>query len=150
MAAADSPRVKPVVTATANRTVVVAKATVTDTGTVVPAAHSVQLQQLRNGAWRTVDSALIRDRGRFTLDITPDAPGTYRYRVVVPTDDPELVGVSRTIVVQATPASAGVPDGLAVTGLAALPLLGGAVALVLAGAALVLVGRRRRTLDPRR
>lgn len=158
--ASRHPRVKPVVTATASKTTVRTGTKVTFTGTVVPEGYSVNLQQLRNSAWRTVDSAVVNDRGGFTLDATPKAVGTYHYRVIVPSDDPELVGVSETIVVQVTapgatsPAGAGPQPGggsnpggsggLPITGPAVAPMVGGAAALLLVGAGLMLAGRRRR------
>ncbi|MFI7578587.1 hypothetical protein [Micromonospora sp. NPDC049497] len=151
--ASRHPRVKPVVTATASRTTVVTGTKVTFTGTVAPGGYNAELQELRNSTWRKVDSALINDRGAFTLDITPKAVGTHRYRVIVPNDDPELVGVSETIVVRVTaPGGGGQPGagaggsdgGLPVTGPAVGPMVGSAAALLLAGVGLMLIGRRRR------
>ena len=168
VAASGHPRVKPLVTATASKTTVRTATKVTFTGTVAPAALSVNLQQLRNSNWRTVDSALVNDSGGFTLGVTPKAVGTYRYRVIVPNDDPELVGVSETVVVQVTvpvattPAGAGPHEGtghqaaggsnsggsgsLPITGPSVAPMVGGGAALLLAGTGLMLVGRRRRAL----
>ncbi|MEV1144172.1 hypothetical protein [Micromonospora sp. NPDC049799] len=155
--ASRHPRVKPVVTATASRTTVVTGTKVTFTGTVAPGGYNAELQELRNSTWRKVDSALINDRGAFTLDITPKAVGTHRYRVIVPNDDPELVGVSETIVVRVTaPGGGGQPGagaggsegGLPVTGLAVGPMVGSAAALLLAGVGLMLIGRRRRGPGP--
>lgn len=150
--ASRHPRVKPVVTATASSTTVVTGTKVTFTGTVVPGGYNVELQELRNSTWRKIDSALINDRGAFTLDITPKAVGTHRYRVIVPNDDPELVGVSETIVVRVTaPGAGGQPGagaggsdgGLPITGPAVGPMVGTAAALLLAGVGLMLIGRRR-------
>ncbi|NJP30609.1 hypothetical protein [Micromonospora thermarum] len=154
--ASRHPRVKPVVTATASRTTVVTGTKVTFTGTVKPTSGvNVELQQLHGSTWRKVGSTFLDDRGGFTFDVTPKAVGTHRYRAIVPNDEPELVGVSETVVLRVTaPGAGGQPGagaggsdgGLPITGPAVGPMVGGAAALLLAGAGLMLIGRRRRVL----
>jgi hypothetical protein len=133
------PRIRPAVTITANRTAVQRGTKVTISGVVRPGQHSVQLQQLGR-AWRTVGSASAIE-GRFSFVVTPTTDGLKRYRVVVPNDDPELVGVSN--VVQVRVGSSGQGGGLPITGPAAAPLVGSALVLILAGVGLVRLGRRR-------
>lgn len=141
------PRFQPVITAQANDTEVAPGTKVTISGTVAPReVHSVQLQQLRNGAWRTLGSALVQDGARFSFETTPATVGTHRYRVVAPNKEAELVGVSATVVVRVTDGdSSGGGGSLPTTGLALPTVLGAAAALLLGGAVLLLVGRRRRS-----
>jgi hypothetical protein len=133
------PRIRPVVTITANHTAVQRGAKVTISGVVRPGQHSVQLQQLGR-AWRTLGSASASE-GRFSFVVTPTADGLERYRVVAPNDDPELVGVSNILEVQVGPAGQG--GGLPITGPATAPLAGSALILILAGIGLIRLGRRR-------
>lgn len=145
VATSGHPRVRPVVTATASRTTAPPGTKITFTGAVKPLGETrVQLQQLRAGAWHTVATGAIGDGGRFTLEVAPTVAATYQYRAIVPNPDPELLGVSRTIVVRVTASGSGGGDGLPVTGPAVLPTMGGGLALVLVGVGLTLVGRRRR------
>ncbi|GIG91200.1 LPXTG cell wall anchor domain-containing protein [Plantactinospora endophytica] len=143
----EVPRIKPAVTVAASETTVAPGTKVTFTGTAVPAvASKAELQVQEDSTWRTVDSGDLESLTRFTLDATQQEVGTYRYRVVVPDDDPDLVGISETITVEVTESGGGGAGGgtLPITGapLSAL-LIGGAVLLV-GGAGLVVAGRRRR------
>jgi len=135
------PRIRPVVTIRADDTTVQRGTKVTISGVVRPDEYSVQLQQLGR-AWRTVGSALPQE-GRFSFVVRPETDGVQRYRVVVPNDDPALVGVSNVVEVQV--GAAGQGGGLPITGAAAAPLAGSALVLILAGAGLVRLGRRRPT-----
>ncbi|XTZ16288.1 hypothetical protein ACQSSU_02480 [Micromonospora echinospora] len=151
VAAFRHPRIRPAVTATADRTSVPAGTKVTFTGTVKPSGGTgVELQEQVDGAWRTVVDGTVPDNGRFTLAVTPKGAGGHQYRVIVPNPDRELVGASRTIVVQVAGTGSGTGGGddsgtLPITGLPpVLPMAGGALALVLAGIGLTLAGRRRR------
>ncbi|GLY23449.1 hypothetical protein [Micromonospora sp. NBRC 101691] len=149
VAASRHPRIRPAVTATADRTSVPAGTKVTFTGTVKPAGETgVELQEQVDGAWRTMVDGTVPDKGRFTLAVTPKGAGGHQYRVVVPDPDRELVGASRTIVVQVAGSGTGGgddPGTLPITGLPpVLPMAGGALVIVFAGIGLTLVGRRRR------
>ncbi|WP_422743587.1 hypothetical protein ACN27B_04275 [Micromonospora sp. WMMD754] len=153
--AARHPRVRPLVSVTASSTSVAPGRKVTFTGTVKPSTPDVVLQQLRGGTWRKVAGASVGDGGRYTLSVTPPTAGTFRYRVVAPKDDPALAGVSETVTVRVVaPGGAGQPDGgsgggsgtLPITGPAIPSLVGSAAALLLAGAGLMLVARRRRVV----
>ncbi|HEU5108793.1 MAG TPA: hypothetical protein VFT95_09570 [Micromonosporaceae bacterium] len=143
--ASDYPRIRPAITITADRTAVRPGTKVTISGVVRPSMHSVQLQQLGR-AWRTVGSALPDQQGRFSFAVTPRADGLQRYRVVVPNEDPDLVGVSNVIQVRVGSSGqggGGGGEGLPITGSAAAPLAGGALVLILAGVVLMRLGRRR-------
>ncbi|WBB78937.1 hypothetical protein O7606_22510 [Micromonospora sp. WMMD882] len=147
------PRFRPTITASADRTTVQPGTKVTFTGTVKPSGLStVELQQLKDGKWQKVTSGQLDDRSRFTLTVTPKATGEHSYRVARPSDDPELVGASKTIVVRVTTSGGdGGGDGeLPITGPATLPMVGGALALIAVGTGLTLLGRRRRGADPDR
>ncbi|MCT2279662.1 hypothetical protein [Micromonospora chalcea] len=163
--AAAHPRVKPTVTAKANRTTVTPGTTVTFTGVVKPAGGwQAELQQLQGTKWRRMAGVTSDDRGGYTVAVAPKTPGTLRYRVVIPQQDPSLVGVSETVTVRvSTPggqsppgggggaggggagnAGGGGTGGLPITGPATAPLVGGGVALLIVGAGLMLLARRRR------
>ncbi|MER7994563.1 hypothetical protein [Micromonospora chalcea] len=158
---ADHPRVKPTVTAKANRTTVTPGTTVTITGEVKPdAGWNIELQQLQGRTWRKVAADLTSgDRGAYRIPITPKTPGTLRYRVVVPSEDPATVGVSEVVTVRvSTPGGEPSPGGgggggtvggggtggLPITGPATAPLVAGGGALLIVGAGLMLLARRRR------
>ncbi|MEU4566451.1 hypothetical protein [Micromonospora sp. NPDC023956] len=147
VATSGHPRVKPVVTASADRTAVPPGTKVTFTGTVAPwSVTNVQLQEKVDGAWRTVAEGSVGDASRFSLAVTPKGTGAHHYRVTAPSD---VVGVSRTIVVQVNPAGSGAGDGdgsgtLPITGSPVSSMAGGGLVLVVAGIGLALLGRRRR------
>lgn len=138
------PRIRPGVTVQASSTTVAPGSKVTFTGTVAPAgANSVHLQELRAGTWHKVAGTRSDDKGRFTLATKPSGVGSHSYRVTVPKAEADLTGVSETIVVQVGAGGSGGGE-LPITGAAALPLVGGALALILVGAGLTVAGRRRR------
>jgi hypothetical protein len=138
------PRVKLVVTATADRTSVRLGSAVVIRGSVAPFGNSAHLQRLDGGVWRTLRTRPVSDAGSFRLADTPSQTGTYRYRVVVPSRvDDALSGVSATIVVEVT--EGGV---LPVTGPSLAGLVLVALALIAVGGALVLTVRRRRVTSP--
>lgn len=99
------PPVRPTIAAKANPTVVRLGGKLTFSGVVEPTSgyHAIEVQQIRNGMWRTVATGEAFDQGRFTVEVTPKSVGRLQYRVIVPNEDPELVGVSRTIPVLVTP-----------------------------------------------
>ncbi|MGC4901797.1 hypothetical protein ACLQ2Y_20935 [Micromonospora echinospora] len=155
------PRVKPIVAVKANRTTVTPGTTVTFTGMVKPAASwQLQLQQLQGRTWRKVAGTSSNDLGAYRMAVTPKTPGTLRYRVVIPNQDPALVGVSEVVTVRvSTPGGEPRPDGgggggggtagggtggLPITGAATAPLVAGGAALMIVGAGLMLLARRRR------
>ncbi|MBQ1058937.1 hypothetical protein [Micromonospora sp. C32] len=159
--AADHPRVKPTVTAKANRTTVRPGTTVTFTGVVKPDdSIDIELQQLQGRTWRKVAAGWAHgDNNAYRIAIVLKTPGTFRYRVVVPNGDPALVGVSEVVTVRvAAPSSEPSPGGgggggtvggggtggLPITGPATAPLVAGGTALLVVGAALMLLARRRR------
>ncbi|MBO4205868.1 hypothetical protein [Micromonospora echinofusca] len=141
------PRVKYKVQASAGREALALGQKLTISGRVIPVlgGATVQLQQLVNGTWRTVRTSSAT-AGEFTLTITPEAAGQHSYRVYLPVrEDDALSGVSRTLSVRVTSGDPGGDDGgLPVTGPALPPLVGAATGLMIAGAALMIVGRRRR------
>jgi hypothetical protein len=140
---AECPRVKPTVTATANRTSVRAGGRVTVTARVAPVYGTPQLQRRDGGAWRTVATATFTGppgKVKVTLVDNPPRAGTYEYRVRVRNEvEDALSGVSETIAVEVTG-----DDVLPVTGpsVRLVALIGLALALA-GGALLLLVGRSR-------
>jgi hypothetical protein len=149
-AASGFPRFRPVITIKADRSTVRPGTKVTISGVVRPSRtvhiDSVHLQQLGRG-WRTIDSALLGTRDRFSFVVTPRTDGVHRYRVVIPGEADRPMGVSNVVEVRVgSPGQGGGEgggEGLPITGPATAPLVGGALVLILVGAGLVRLGRRR-------
>jgi hypothetical protein len=79
-----NPPIQPVISAAADRTPVRVGETVAIRGSVAPLQYTsgrqILLQRLVSGTWRTVDTAVIRQSGRYTLEATPPSAGNHRYR----------------------------------------------------------------------
>lgn len=138
-----SPRIRPVISASADRASVRPNQKVTISGAVRPLSvtNEVKLQRF-DTKWRTIGSGLVQSDGGFTLQDRPRTEGVTRYRVVAENDDPEQVGRSKVIEVRVTAAGEGGGGGLPITGPAALPLVGGGLLLVAVGVGLLRLGRR--------
>lgn len=76
------PRIRYVVTATADRTHVLAGKPVTITGRVEPFEYAGDptLQRWVGTAWQAIGTAPIDGEGHFSYTVRPETPGTHRYR----------------------------------------------------------------------
>jgi len=67
-------------------------------GSVVPirSGTTVQRQRLVSGTWVTISSGTVRTDGTYSFTFSWSTPGTYTYRVVVPSTSLNLIGYSPT------------------------------------------------------
>ncbi len=79
--------------------------TVTFTGTVLPdkAGHVIYLQKLgKDGDYHAVEVGIVRNDSTFSFQYTIGSPGTYTFRVRIPSDENNIGGASSPVTVTAT------------------------------------------------
>jgi len=87
------------------RSAVPARTNVNVNGTITPHIASKQLRLQRrypDGVWRTVNTGVVTNGGKFTVVATPPGKATYSYRVYAPTDDSVIAGYSPAFPIRGT------------------------------------------------
>jgi hypothetical protein len=62
----------------------------------------IRLQRYTGGAWKNVNSGLVRASGRFTVVATPPGKATYSYRAYAPGDTKAVGSLSKVFTIRGT------------------------------------------------